>query len=107
MKFIAVKPQDRELFFNINQKYLYEMTNYYNDELDANGILHYGFFDEYFTDPKRMAYFLYNEDTLVGFAMIHPYSQINGKPDFVLAEFTVFPMYRRRHLATEAANAVF
>ena len=107
MKLIAVKPQDRELFWNINQKYLYEMTNYYNDELDANGILHYGYFDEYFTDPKRMAYFLYDEDTLIGFAMIHPYSQINDKPDFVLAEFTVFPMYRRRHLATESANEIF
>ncbi len=27
MKLVAVKPQDRELLWNINQKYLYEMTN--------------------------------------------------------------------------------
>ena len=27
-----VQPKDRDLLWNINQKYLYEMTNYYDDE---------------------------------------------------------------------------
>ena len=46
-----VKPEERELLWNINQKYLYEMTFYYPDELDDQGNLHYGYFDEYFKDP--------------------------------------------------------
>ena len=107
MELVAVKPQDRELLWNINQKYLYEMTNYYDDEMDECGNLHYGYFDEYFTDPERKAFFIYEEGTLVGFAMIHPYSNIGGTPDHVLAEFTVFPTYRRRRLATKAAEAIF
>lgn len=107
MKLAAVRLEDRELLWNINQKYLYEMTNYYDDEMDELGNLHYGYFDAYFTDPKRKAYFLYEDDTLVGFAMIHPYSNIGGEPDYVLAEFTVFPMYRRKHLAKKAAEIIF
>ena len=107
MELKAVKPEDRELLWNLNQKYLYEMTNYYDDELDANGNLHYGWFEAYFTDPKRKAYFLYEGETLVGFAMIHPYSNLGETPDYVLAEFTIFPMYRHRHLASEAANLIF
>ena len=107
MELVAVRPEDRDLLWNIHQKYLYEMTNYYDDVMDSSGNLHYGYFDAYFTDPKRKAFFLYEENSLIGFAMIHPYSHMGEKPDYVLAEFTVFPMYRRRHLATRAAETLF
>ena len=107
MELRKVRPEDRELFWNINQKYLYEMTNYYDDELDELGNLHYGFFDAYFTDPKRKAFFIYEQEALAGFAMVNPYSNLDEDPDFVMAEFTIIPMYRRRHLATEAAETLF
>ena len=64
MELVAVRPEDRELLWNINQKYLYEMTNYYDDEMDARGNLHYGFFDAYFTDPERRAFFLYEDPSV-------------------------------------------
>lgn len=108
MELVVVKPQDRELLWNINQKYLYEMTNYYDDEMDMLGNLNYGYFDAYFTDPMRKAFFLRDDEgKLVGFAMIHPYSNLEEKSDYVLAEFTIFPMYRRKHLAKEAAGMIF
>ena len=69
-----VQKKDRDLLWNINQKYLYEMTNFYDDPMDAIGNYHYGYFDEYFSDPMRVAYFIFNDDLLVGFAMICPYS---------------------------------
>ena len=100
----SVKAEERELLWNINQKYLYEMTFYYPDELDEQGNLHYGYFDEYFKDPKRKAFFILHEDKIVGFAMVNPYSNINGNPDHTMAEFTIFPTYRRNHYALETAN---
>ena len=102
-----VTPDQRQLLFNLNQKYLYEMTNYYDDPLDERGNLHYGHFDEYFTDPNRTALLIYDGDALAGFAMLNPCSYFGGTVDHVMAEFTIFPMYRRRHLATGAAEAIF
>lgn len=102
-----VTPDQRQLLFNLNQKYLYEMTNYYDDPLDERGNLHYGHFDEYFTDPARTALLIYAGDALAGFAMLNPCSYFGGTVDHVMAEFTIFPMYRRRHLATGAAEAIF
>ena len=32
-----VRKQDRDILFSINHKYLYEMTNFYDDEIDENG----------------------------------------------------------------------
>ena len=90
-----VKPEDKELLWNINQKYLYEMTNYYDDEMDERGNYHYGYFDAYFTEPERIALFICKNDVIVGFAMLNPYSYLGEKSEYVMAEFTVFPMYRR------------
>ena len=102
----AVQEKDRELFWNINQKYLYEMTNFYDDPMDENGNYHYGHFDEYFTDPRRTAYFIYNDDALIGFAFLCPYSNIGQEPDYTMAEFTIFPAYRRKHYALDAARMI-
>lgn len=99
-----VEKKDKMLLFSINQKYLYEMTNFYDDPMDANGNYHYGHFDEYFTDPRRIAYFITKDDMLIGFAFINPYSNIGGNPDFTMAEFTIFPQYRRKHYALDTAK---
>ncbi len=102
----AVRQEGRDLLWNINQKYLYEMTRYYDDPMDENGNFHYGHFEEYFTDPDRKAFFIYNDGCMVGFAMINPYSYIGHAHDYTLAEFTVFPAYRGRHLARDAARLI-
>ncbi len=101
-----VQAKERELLWNIIQKYLYEMTNYYDDPMDESGNYHYGHFDEYFTDPKRTAYFIKNDNKLIGFALLCPYSYIGQDPDYTMAEFTIFPAYRGRHLAGKAADMI-
>ena len=102
-----VTPDQRQLLYNLNQKYLYEMTNFYDDPMDELGNLHYGHFGEYFTDPARTALLIFDDDALAGFAMLHPYSYFGGTVDHVMAEFTIFPAYRKRRLATRAAEAIF
>lgn len=107
IELVTVKPEDRKLLWNIHQKYLYEMTNYYDNEMDAEGNYHYGYFDAYFTEQARKAQFIYVDHSLAGFAMINPYSYIGETPDYVLAEFTIFPAYRKKHVATEAVRMIF
>lgn len=80
------------------------MTNYYNDEMDSDGNYHYEYFDSYFEEPNRKALFIYDDETLIGFAMLNKYSYINKQPNAVLAEFTIFPMYRKKHLGYQAAK---
>ena len=107
IELVDVRAEDKTLLWNINQKYLYEMTNYYDDDMDADGNYHYGYFEEYFSDPDRHALFILCDTKLAGFAMINPYSYLNAKPDHVLAEFTVFPAFRKRHIASAAAERIF
>lgn len=103
----TVKEEDKELFWNINQKYLYEMTSYYPDEMDKQGNYRYGYFDAYFTEPERKAFFIFNDEKMIGFVMMNPYSAIGHNPDYTIAEFTIFPSYRRKRYAFDTAKLIF
>ena len=37
VRLVTAIEKDRDLLWNINQKYLYEMTNYYDDTMDEHG----------------------------------------------------------------------
>ena len=50
IRLVTALEKDRDLLWNINQKYLYEMTNYYDDTMDENGNYHYGHFDPGFSE---------------------------------------------------------
>ena len=107
IRLVPVKQEERNLLWNINQKYLYEMTLYYPDPMDEEGNYHYGHFEEYFTDPQRKAFFLFDNGVRVGFAMVHPYSVLDHSPDYTMAEFAIFPTFRRKGYAEDAARLIF
>lgn len=113
---LKVQNCQKTLLYNILQKYLYEMTNYNdlnapndpNDLLmDKNGNYQYEYFDAYFLEETRKALFIYSDGVLAGFALINSYSYLNKKVDYALAEFTIFPMYRKKKVATDAMNKIF
>ena len=107
IRLVPVQKEERNLLWNINQKYLYEMTLYYPDPMDEEGNYHYGHFEEYFTDPQRKAFFLFDNGVRVGFAMVHPYSVLEHSPDYTMAEFAIFPTFRRKGYAEDAARLIF
>ncbi|WP_061997102.1 GNAT family N-acetyltransferase [Clostridium sp. ATCC 25772] len=102
-----VKESEKEMLYNIFQKYLYEMTKYYDDELDDTGNYLYRYFDNYFIEPTRKALFIKWEGKIVGFIMLNNHSYIDQKPDYVIAEFSIFPIYRKKDIAQEAIAKVF
>ena len=102
-----IERSDRDRLWNLFQKYLYEMTNYYDMDMDALGNFQYKYFDSYFEDVKREAVFIYDDSALVGFAMINDYSCLGNHIDHAIAEFTIFPQHRRRNLGMKAIREIF
>ena len=98
---------DKSRFWNIFQKYLYEMTNYYDMDMDALGNFPYKYFGSYFEDSEREAVFIYDDGVLVGFAMINDYSCLGSRIDYAMGEFTIFPQYRRKRLGMKAVQEIF
>lgn len=102
-----VHETQKEMLYNVLQKYLYEMTRYYDDEMDGKGNYPYRYFDNYFTESARKAMFILFDNKPAGFILLNNHSYINHAPDYVIAEFSVFPTYRKRGIAQEAVELLY
>lgn len=78
------------------------------NEMNEDAVFEYKWFENYFTDDEREAYFIREKTTkkLLGFAMINTYVQRAAKGHSI-AEFMVIPKYRRHKIGKQAAVQCF
>ena len=107
MEIQLVTEGERTLLYHLLQKYLYEMTRFYADDVDGEGNYPYPYFGDYFSDPDRRAYLLRVEGKAAGFALLNRHSALGREVDWAMAEFCVLPRYRREGLGLEAARWLF
>ena len=98
----------KETLFRLLQYSLFEESATDQNEMGDNALFDYEWFEFYFTEPEREAYFITEKETkkLLGFVMINPYLK---KSPFghSIAEFLVLPKYRRQQIGKQAAFACF
>ena len=69
------------------------MTQYYEDPINEDGNLEYRYFHLYFEEPDRAAYFIFDDENMIGFTMINRHSFTNDEIENCIAEFTIFPAF--------------
>lgn len=103
-----VNPKDRDILFRMLQYSLFEESLSDFNEMNNQALFEYPWFDLYFTEADRDAYFIKEEGTgnLLGFVMVNTHSK-KQTADHSIAEFMVIPKYRRRGIGKRAATACF
>ena len=98
--------EEKELLFRLLQFALYDGSLYNTNKIGEDGLFPYKWFDNYFTDDDRDAFFIRDDDKIVGFVMINQFMKKcdNGHS---VAEFLVLPEYRRNHIGKKVAYLVF
>ena len=96
----------KEILYNLLQFALYDGSQYIKNELNENGMFNYTWFDNYFTDLDREAYFIKSGDNYLGFVMINENLKFN-KSGKSVAEFLIMPQYRRNHIGKKVAIEIF
>lgn len=103
----AVKPHEKDALFRLLQYSLFEESADDLNEMNDDALFDYPWFELYFTDDDRWAYFIREEatDKLLGFVMV----KTREKPldGYMIAEFMVLPGYRRRGVGRQAAIRCF
>ena len=104
MRYIKLVSQcQKDILRQYFNKYFIELSKMdYDIKFDKNGTPIYKWFDNYFSDYGRYAFFLYIDDCVAGFAMV----RILGKDKYEIAEFYVLPEYRCDDNAFWFANQV-
>lgn len=96
----------KEVLHNLLQFALYEGSQYVENELNENAKFEYKWFNNYFTDSDREAYFIKNNDLYLGFVMINENLKFNDSGKSI-AEFLIMPQYRRNHIGKKVAIEIF
>ena len=103
-----VEEKDKEVLYRLLQYSLFEESENDLNEMNNEAIFEYSYFDNYFTEDTRDAYFIKEKETnkLLGFAMVNTYMQIL-KSGHSIAEFLVIPKYRRKNIGKQTATCLF
>ena len=103
-----VKQEEKEILYRLLQYSLFEESEYNLKEMNQEAIYEYKYFDSYFTDNERHAFFIREKttDKLLGFAMINKYMQ-KFDDGHSIAEYLVIPKYRRNKIGKKVAFEIF
>ena len=103
-----VSSEKKEILYRLLQYSLFEESLNDGNEMNDNGIFEYKYFDNYFVEDDRDAFFIREEETnkLLGFVMINTYMQ-KSKIGHSIAEFMVIPKYRKNKIGKETAIKCF
>lgn len=103
-----VKKSKKETLYRLLEYSLFEESLNDGNEMNDEAIYEYKYFENYFTEEDRKAFFIREKETnkLLGFAMINTYMQ-KSKTGHSIAEFMVIPKYRRNQIGKEAAFMCF
>lgn len=103
-----VTEERRKILYRLLQYSLYEESENDLNEMNEDAIFEYPWFERYFTDSSRDAFFIREKETnkLLGFAMINTYMQIYDKGHSI-AEYMVIPKYRGNQIGKKIAFELF
>ena len=101
-----VLKEDKDILYRLLEYSLFEESMNDGNEMNNEGIFEYKYFDNYFIDETRNAYFIREENTnkLIGFVMINTDIKNNTNS---IEEFMIIPKYRRNKIGREIAFKCF
>ena len=107
-KLERVKIEDKDILYRLLQYSLFEESLTDQNEMNNEAIFEYKWFDSYFQDNNREAYFIKEQETnkILGFAMVNQYMQ-KSKDGHSIAEFMIIPKYRRLKIGKRVAIKLF
>ena len=97
-----VDKKDRIILERLLQLYLHEITIYFPIDIDNDGLYHYHNIDNYFNNDNNIAYFIKENNTLVGFIL---FDIINNQN--IIQEIFIINNYKRNGFAKKAVFKLF
>lgn len=103
-----VKEENKEILYRLLEYSLFEESLNDGNEMNNDAIFEYKYFDNYFNNKDRDAFFVKSKEDnkLLGFVMINSYMQF-FKEGHSIAEFMIIPKYRRNHIGKQVAIECF
>lgn len=98
----------KDVLYRLLQYSLFEESLNDQNDMDEDALFEYPWFESYFTEEERDAYFIREQGTgrLLGFVMINTYVR-KWDSGHSIAEFMILPKFRRNKIGKKAAFVCF
>ena len=103
-----VTKENKDVLFRLLEYSLFEESSNDGNEMNDEAIFEYKYFDSYFIENDRDAFFVREQETnkLIGFVMINTFMQ-KSSSGHSIAEFMIIPKYRRNKIGKKVAFECF
>lgn len=98
---------NKELFENLFNYYLYELSAYSQEDIGAEGTFEMEDISPYYRDERLYPYFITVNDTIVGFILVTSPPYVAEGVDYSVQELFVLPKYRGTNTAKDAVMQIF
>lgn len=103
---VEVTLDDKDKLYKLLQFALYDGSQYIDNDINDDLVFEYNWFDNYFIDSDRSAYFIKSGNKYLGMVMVNENFKFNEKGK-TIAEFLIMPKYRRHHIGKKVAYDIF
>ena len=103
---IKVKDNEKDKLYRLLQFALYDGSQYIDNETNEECIFEYKWFNNYFIDDDREAYFIKDGNKYLGMVLVNENLKFNNNGKCI-AEFLIMPRYRRNHIGKKVAYDIF
>ncbi len=109
MKFELIKVEEtqKSVLRQMLELYEYEFSEFNENDINEYGFYGYRYFDHYWTDPERHAFFIKINGKYAGFVMVNNFCYVLKEKARSLAEFFVMRKYRRLGIGRSVASKIF
>jgi predicted acetyltransferase len=107
IELVKVAETQKSVLRQLLELYEYEFTRFNDNDLNEHGYFGYRYFDHYWTEPGRQAFFIKVDGKYAGFAMVNDYCYVLPGRGWSMAEFFILLKYRRLGVGRAAAARIF
>jgi predicted acetyltransferase len=102
----APSKSDRNLIRRMMELYLYDFSEFEENDLDEHGCFGYGDLDYFWFEPTHAAFLITVDEKLAGFVLVDNEVLVDGS-ERSITEFFVMRRYRRNGVGRQVAIDVF
>ncbi|PZD97278.1 GNAT family N-acetyltransferase [Paenibacillus sambharensis] len=108
VELVKVSEDQKSVLRQLIELYEYDFSEFNDADINQYGYYGYKYFDHYWTEDKRQAYFIKVNGQYAGFTMVNDHCSIIQEEDArAITEFFIMRKYRRRGIGQAAAALVF
>ncbi|OPA72941.1 GNAT family N-acetyltransferase [Paenibacillus selenitireducens] len=108
IEIVEVAESQKSILRQLIEFYEYDFSEFNDADINEHGFYGYKYFDHYWTEDKRQAYFVKVDGQYAGFVLVNDHCYIlHGDNSRSISEFFIMRKYRRKGIGERAAKHVF